>query len=400
MPNIRICTTDSCRDSASFSYYGHRPSLIASSIFIALTGIALFANLAIVAVKRRHGWFAFFITLACISLCYAWGVRVFDYHGQGPWAMWPWMHSTAILSIAPIFLSACLYTTVFLSLDGLAFVLQAAGFALAFRNVHRAITNVNSETRPGSYIVLAAHAIQILSLLAALSLFLLAVARAAARARAHGYATFHRGAGYVSLPRGFTACTAAVVASAALLAGRLGYRVALLVGGIRSVLARDQRLLITLDGGLVILALLALVVLHPAVFLVEPRQLTGAGSARGLFSSSKGKGGFSKLADDTEAVPLEDTKGASGRQDGAFNDVSDVLLERDERRASLQGPSLSPDLPSRSVLHRPPPSFDPQPYEAGRYEPMRHEKPAPVASPNPGPHLYDHPAIREEPAGP
>lgn len=106
MPEIRICTSDSCRDSASFSYYGHRPSLIASSIFIAVTGIALFANLAIVAIKRRHGWFTFFITLACISLCYAWGVRVFDYHGRGPWALWPWMHSTAILSIAPIFLSA------------------------------------------------------------------------------------------------------------------------------------------------------------------------------------------------------------------------------------------------------------------------------------------------------
>jgi hypothetical protein len=221
----------------------------------------------------------------------------------------------------------------------IALVLQVVGFGVAFHDVHRNTLNVNAETYVGARIVLAASALQLLTLLIAIALMLVISMRAIGARRSHGAA---------SLAPTFLACAAAIVASMAVLAGRLGYRVALLSGGLRGALAQNWILFILFDGAAVAFVLVLLTVLHPSFFLVVGR----AGSVQGR------QGRFEKLhdAEDAALVERDDTRyaGAAGVPAPAYSDESTPA-----------------SVPLQPMVFEPPRSYDPQPQEPSRYEPTR-----------------------------
>jgi RTA1 like protein len=97
-------------------------------------------------------------------------------------------------------------TTGLVSSEIIALVLQVVGFGVAFHDVHRNTLNVNAETYAGARIVLAASALQLLTLLIAIALMLVISLRAIGARRSHGA---------TSLAPTFLACAAAIVASMA-----------------------------------------------------------------------------------------------------------------------------------------------------------------------------------------
>lgn len=254
-----------------------------------------------------------------------------------------------ILGAEHSLVSPRVFTAALVSADIIAFALQCAGFGIAFADVHHNTLNVNAETRGGARIVMAASGLQLLALLTALALLLVVGARAAGSRRVYGYTTFHRDHGYVALSKSFVASAGAVVTAMALLAGRLGYRVALLSGGIRGTLARNQNLFIVLDGLLVAVALVMLTLLHPALFL-----RAGPGSSIAV----KGREGkFEKLRDAEDAA-------FTTEHESNLEAVSEVYMDQERRMSAV---------PLEPLVFEPPKSYDPQTRDDGRYEPTRSE---------------------------
>ncbi|KAM0332589.1 hypothetical protein ACHAQA_002873 [Verticillium albo-atrum] len=334
---ITICTLDSCHDATTNSFFGYRPNIIATAVFTGVWGLVLLGNAAIAlrAAARAHVPFTLSLTAAAILHILGWAARIPAW--RDPWARWPWMHATIVHSLAPVLLTIgvslalpalvrALGTThallkprtplkVLLPLDGLALTLQAAGFALAFRGVHTTTPNINAEMRPGAVCLLAAHAVNMITALLAV----LYIALVAFRARGGAAA------------RATTRCALALLLAAALLAVRLAFRGALLSGGLRGRLAREEVFFLTLDAAPAALAGILLLVGHPAVWLSEAGGRVDGG----------GKGAFARLQD----VELRD---------------------RDTVPAEGKGVNVP-------LVYEPPRSFDPLPYDGGRYEMGRGE---------------------------
>ena len=102
---LRVCGSGfaDCDESSASSYYGHRPSTIASVIFMAVTALCLVTNCAIVIKTRSCVTFSVVFGIGCLLNALGWGARFAG--ARDPWGMWPWMASSAILSVAPIFIT-------------------------------------------------------------------------------------------------------------------------------------------------------------------------------------------------------------------------------------------------------------------------------------------------------
>lgn len=101
---LRICSSlGDCKESTASSFFGHRPSLIAGAVFIGVAGLCLLANIGIAVKARRHFGFLIAMALACLVTIAGWAARWAG--ARNPWLMWPWMQSTAALSIGPVFIS-------------------------------------------------------------------------------------------------------------------------------------------------------------------------------------------------------------------------------------------------------------------------------------------------------
>lgn len=357
---LRICTAiGNCKDSEASSFFGHRPSLIAGFVFVAVASLAILANIGIAFKARRHYGFVISMVIACGMSVAGWIARYVG--ARDPWLMWPWVQSTWALSLAPTYIAIAIYPLLavivsvvgeehsplspkvinagFLSSELIALVLQLVGFGVAFRDVHRNTLNVNAETYAGARIVMAASALQLLTLLLAIALMALVGLRAVGARRSPKVA---------SLARTFFVCVCAIVATMAVLAGRLGYRVALLSGGFRGAIARNWILFIVFDGAAVAFAIVTLTALHPSFFLVAGRT----GSVQGR------EGRFEKLhdAEDAALVERDDTRyvGAAGVTAPAYSDET-----------------APASVPLQPMVFEPPRSYDPQPQEPSRYEPTR-----------------------------
>lgn len=106
MGSIRICNVNGdCVEAVEGSWFGHRPSVIASVVFAAIAGLAFIANVAIVAVKRKRFWFVFYFAVACALSVAGWVFRVIDVDTGGAWAQRQWRLSISFLSIAPVFVN-------------------------------------------------------------------------------------------------------------------------------------------------------------------------------------------------------------------------------------------------------------------------------------------------------
>lgn len=103
---LRICgdSLGDCQESTATSFYGHRPSIVASCVFMAVAGLCLIANTGVAIKARSSIGFVVVFTLACAVSVFGWAGRIAG--ANDPWGLWPWMMSSAALSIAPLFLSS------------------------------------------------------------------------------------------------------------------------------------------------------------------------------------------------------------------------------------------------------------------------------------------------------
>ncbi|GJC84015.1 sphingoid long-chain base transporter RSB1 [Colletotrichum liriopes] len=293
-----LCTLSTC--DVSESPYGFRPTLTASAIFTTVSAICLVINGAVAARSgQRHATtpFSVIVTLACVLEMLGWVDRMAGW--SDPWAVYPFMQSKALLTIAPVFITSSiyvclapmvrilgtehsfikpeLYTVILLPLDGLALLFQITGLAVGFQNVPYTLASKDSYApdAAGAKIVLAGLAIQ-LSTLVATGLFLASVLLRAARSyRQYGYTTFHRDVGYVPLTGRFRIFAGAVPSAMVVLFGRLCFRVAEYAEGWSGPLETSgEGLFVGLEGFLVGYALLAVVGCHPALFLKDGKMVS------------------------------------------------------------------------------------------------------------------------------
>ncbi|KAM0275757.1 hypothetical protein ACHAQH_007443 [Verticillium albo-atrum] len=320
-----ICTLDSCRDATTNSFFGYRPNIIATATFIAVWGTIVLTNAALALRAAARATLA--LLLASLGHILGWFARIAAW--RNPWARWPWMQATVVLSAAPVPLSISMTLAmpsllralgasnsplkprtlpkILLPLDILSLLLQTAGFTIAFRGSSHTTPNINTETRPGAICLLAAYATNAVTLLAGLLYVALVALRAGAQAA-----------------RSAKLCAFAIILAAALPAARVGFRGALLSGGLRGRLAREELLFVAFDGAPAALAGVLLVVAHPVLWL--------AGE-----NGDGGKGTFAKL-----------------------HDV--------EFREVVPGTAKGADVP---LVYELPRSYDLQPYDPGRYEMSR-----------------------------
>ncbi|GKT41992.1 sphingoid long-chain base transporter RSB1 [Colletotrichum spaethianum] len=293
-----LCTLSTC--DLSESPYGFRPTLTASALFATISAICLVINGAVAARStQRHATtpFSVIITLACLLEILGWVDRMAGW--SDPWAVYPFMQSKALLTIAPVFVTSSiyvclapmvrivgtehsfikpeLYTVILLPLDGLALLLQIIGLAVGFQNVPYTLTSKGSynPNAAGANIILAGLVIQLATLVAT-GLFLASVLIRAARSyRQYGYTTFHRDVGYVPLTGRFRIFAGAVPSAMVVLFGRMCFRIAEYAEGWRGPLATSgEGLFIGLEGFLVGYALLAIVGCHPALFLKDGKMVS------------------------------------------------------------------------------------------------------------------------------
>ncbi|KAK2022388.1 hypothetical protein LX32DRAFT_657734 [Colletotrichum zoysiae] len=296
-----LCTLSTC--DVSESPYGFRPALTASAIFATVSAVCLVINGAVAARSARRHYaatpFSVIVTLACVLEMLGWVDRMAGW--SDPWAVYPFMQSKALLTVAPVLLTSSiyvclapmvrilgaehslvkpeLYAVVLLPLDGLALLLQVAGLAVGFRNVPYALAPGHpfAPNAAGAGIVLAGLVLQLATLAAAGLLLASVLLRAARARRRYGYTTFHRDVGYVPLTGRFRVFAAAVPSAMAVLSGRLCFRVAEYAGGWGGPLATgggEEGLFIGLEGFLVGYALLAIVGCHPALFLKDGKTVS------------------------------------------------------------------------------------------------------------------------------
>ncbi|OHE96999.1 sphingoid long-chain base transporter RSB1 [Colletotrichum orchidophilum] len=293
------CTLATC--DVSDSPYGYRPALSASAVFATVSALSLVINGAVAARStQRHAFtpFSVIVTLACVLELLGWVDRVAGW--SDPWAVYPFLQSKALLTIAPIFVTSSiyvclapmvrilgtehsfmkpeLYSTILLPLDGLALLLQLVGLGVGFQHVPYTLASHDSfaPNDVGAKIVLAGLAVQLATLVAAGLSLALILLRAARSYRQYGYTTFHRDVGYVPLTGRFRIFAGAVPSAMIVLFGRMCFRVAEYAEGFRGPLARGggEGLFLGLEGFLVGYAVLAIVGCHPALFLKDGKMVS------------------------------------------------------------------------------------------------------------------------------
>lgn len=187
-------------------------------------------------------------------------------------------------------LSPTLYTYIFVGLDLLALVLQAAGGGLA------ATAKDHAGSVIGAHVMVAGLASQVVSMVFFMALFadFAFYARASKRP---SFATTE--AGNLIGSRTLALFQGSLAISTVLIFIRCAYRVAELKDGFTSKLANDETAFMILEGPMIILAVLALSIWHP-------------GRTLGVYWASEGNNNgarsFKTAAAGTELLPQDETR--------------------------------------------------------------------------------------------
>jgi hypothetical protein len=102
------CTIETCE--LSTSPYGYRPSIAANSIFLGVASICLANCVAGTVRSRRGGAFGVVMALACVLEMFGYADRLVG--RRSPWDVYPFVQSTVLLTIAPIFITSRLVQVV------------------------------------------------------------------------------------------------------------------------------------------------------------------------------------------------------------------------------------------------------------------------------------------------
>ncbi|KAH9909038.1 RTA1 like protein-domain-containing protein [Xylariomycetidae sp. FL2044] len=284
---LSLCTLELCWPERSL--YGYRPSIAASLIFLLLFLISLLSCLVFTIPKRRWLAFSIPVSVACVLEILGYGVRLASYFDPYLWDARLFAVSTTALTIAPAFVSTGIYFTVsetvtiigadhslirpknyphLVWIDVAGFVLQVAGVAVTFSDLSLD-TGLGTNATPGSLVICAGTALQALSLLCFLMLFGVIVYKAKLEHRRFGYTSWHPERGFVALTQRFKIFVSMLVVAIICLFTRAVYRTMLLGMGLQSTMAQNEMLFAGLEGFLVVVAVVSLVVAHPASYLED-----------------------------------------------------------------------------------------------------------------------------------
>ncbi|KAI1499133.1 RTA1 like protein-domain-containing protein [Biscogniauxia marginata] len=287
MPDIDValssCDFDTC--SISRSLYGYQPSATANGIFAAIFTAALISCLVYAVSRRRWLEFNALVSLACIFEIIGFGARLWS--SFKPWDVRLFAVSTSLLTVAPAFNTAGIYTTVYetitilgvehspieptaysqlIWIDGIGFVLQLIGIVAAFLNLSTD-TGIEIISNKGSWIMAAGTGLQAISLACFIMTFTVVIVKAALMYRHFGYTTFHFEHGFVPLSRKFKFFFVIMVTAVICLFARAAFQTLLLGSGFASEIAKNEALFIGFNGFLVAQSLVGLAITHPASFL-------------------------------------------------------------------------------------------------------------------------------------
>ncbi|KAI0890420.1 RTA1 like protein-domain-containing protein [Annulohypoxylon maeteangense] len=288
MRSIASCNFETCPVAAS--PYGYPPSAAAEVIFLFIhIGSILACLLYTFYIAERNKWLEFSIPVSIASLFEAIGYAVRLGSSIDPWDVGFYAGSTAFLLVAPAFISAAIYLTIpeaikiigvehslinvahyprLIWIDVIGFVFQLIGIIVSFSDLS-VDTGLGHNAKIGSPIMAAGTAIQALSLIIFIFLFVNVLLRAAIANSQFGYTTFHPVHGFVPMAYRFKFFVAMLLISAICLFGRDLYQVIILADGLESWNAKNQALFAGLDSLLVAEAVAGLVVAHPVRFLQD-----------------------------------------------------------------------------------------------------------------------------------
>ncbi|KAF7544662.1 hypothetical protein G7Z17_g9774 [Cylindrodendrum hubeiense] len=299
------------------SYYQYRVDMAPNAAFLAVFG-ASFVGFVITWIVTRRGTafnVALMLGLICEILGYAGRVMSAD----NPWSENGFLIQICCLTIGPAFMAAgtylCLrrivsafgpensrlspeyYTRIFIPCDVISLVLQALGGGMASVASHN-----NESADLGSNIMIAGLAFQVITIFA----FIVASAdfalRTIRRYRALGDSALDQRPEVVRVrnSRLFKAFLGALILATICILWRSSFRVAELSEGWVGPLMGDQPMFVGFEGVLIVIAVWALNIFHPAFCMKELLELDDGG-LKGLwcFRSRKEKGSKSESASDS-----------------------------------------------------------------------------------------------------
>ncbi|KAF7559489.1 hypothetical protein G7046_g4660 [Stylonectria norvegica] len=298
------------------SFYQYRVDLAPNAAFLAIFSLSLIGFLAIWAITRRGTAFNIALILGLICEVLGYAGRVMSWHN--PWDENGFLIQICCLTIGPAFMAAgvylCLrrivsafgpensrlppayYTRIFIPCDVISLVLQALGGAIA-----SIATQNNKSADSGSHIMIAGLAFQVITIVAFSLVSLDFALRTVRRHRALGEAAFDQNpiAKHVRNSRVFKAFLGALGLATFCILWRSAFRVAELSEGWEGAIMGDQGMFVGFEGVLIVVAVVALLVFHPA-FCMRALLEADDGALTGLWCLRRNKNKKSKSASVSE----------------------------------------------------------------------------------------------------
>ncbi|KAI3337602.1 parasitic phase-specific protein PSP-1 [Xylariaceae sp. AK1471] len=269
------CTLELC--PIEYSIFRYRPSLAANTTFVVLYFILLLIHLGL-GLRFKSWWFTGCVIAGCVFNIIGYGARILLW--ENPFSFAGFLIQIIFVGSAPVLYSAAIYVTItktveqldeslsrikpklyyviFVICDISALVLQAVGGAIS--------TTSNGSNNAGVDLALAGLIFQVVTMLAFCGLL--------ADYMIRYFQSQPSGSVHLRLKLFLGFLSFAVL----LILGRCAYRVAELSEGYSGTLFHNQALFIGLEGGLIILAVIALGIGHPG-FVFDGRTNWVKGSS-------------------------------------------------------------------------------------------------------------------------
>ncbi|OJK00352.1 hypothetical protein ASPACDRAFT_52076 [Aspergillus aculeatus ATCC 16872] len=270
--------------------YGYVPSLTAASLFVTFFGLSMLIHTAQV-IYYRAWWCAVF-SIGCLVELLGWAARIWS--AKCPYAQTPYMMQITTLIIAPTFFTAGiyvilarlvstfgrhsslmppkLYVWIFCICDVIALGVQGAGGGMASSES----SNSSSSQTTGTHIMVGGIIFQLVSITLFVGLATDFVLRLSKQQ--------HKPHAIIRSNTPLLFLGGATVFSLLLIYIRSVYRTIELLHGWTSATMRNEKLLIGLDGAMMVPAVWVYNLLHPAYLLpkIQQNALRVQGAANGL----------------------------------------------------------------------------------------------------------------------
>ncbi|PYH87226.1 RTA1-domain-containing protein [Aspergillus uvarum CBS 121591] len=267
--------------------YGYVPSLTAASCFVAFFGLSMLIHTAQV-IYYRAWWCAVF-SIGCLVELLGWAARIWS--AKCPYAQTPYMMQITTLIIAPTFFTAGiyvilarlvstfgrnsslmppkLYVWIFCICDVIALGVQGTGGGMASSSS----SSSSSSQTTGTHIMVGGIIFQLVSITLFVALATDFVLRLSKRKPPHAIRS--------NTP--LLLLGGATVFSLLLIYIRSVYRTIELLHGWTSATMRNEKLLIGLDGAMMVPAVWVYNLLHPAALLPQIQRNAGCVDAAQVF---------------------------------------------------------------------------------------------------------------------